>query len=232
MDQWVDDKIESLTPLWEPNTERALKSLQQRQSSKSPRWIRFGMASTILATTAIVLVMLPWGKVWMPKVTPPVGNGPVAAVVAPQQQQQQTKTEEVKPPAEIEKPQGKVVGNKVLTDLPHNEDDLLKYLNQLAAARSIVGQPTPQNSEPKVIKTVTPSYTEEAKQAKITGTVELTITVKTDGTAQFEKYVKTLGYGLDEKAREAAEQMLFEPAKKDGVAVAQAANINFNFSLR
>jgi TonB family protein len=60
----------------------------------------------------------------------------------------------------------------------------------------------------------------------------MVITVRTDGTVQFESFKKTLGHGLDEKAREAVEKWTFTPAKKDGIPVATIVTISTNFSLR
>jgi len=52
-----------------------------------------------------------------------------------------------------------------------------------------------------------------------------------DGMAKDIKVVKSLGYGLDEKAVEAVRKWRFEPAEKDGRPVAVQVNIEVSFRL-
>jgi protein TonB len=87
-------------------------------------------------------------------------------------------------------------------------------------------------TEPVVISKVQPVYTKEARDNRITGTVELLCLIRTDGTVQVDSIRKSLGYGLDESAREAVEQWQFEPGKKDGVPVPTYTGILVNFTLR
>jgi TonB family protein len=86
-------------------------------------------------------------------------------------------------------------------------------------------------SPPQLIRKQEPSYTEEARQAKISGTVVLRTVVDPDGTAHDIKVVRSLGHGLDEKAIEAVRQWEFRPGMKDGHPVAVQANIDVNFRL-
>jgi len=87
-------------------------------------------------------------------------------------------------------------------------------------------------SAPTVIYKVEPQYSEEARKARYQGTVVLEAIVQKDGTVQIVRVVRSLGFGLDEKAIEALRQWKFNPAKQNGVAVPVALNIEVNFNLR
>jgi protein TonB len=84
---------------------------------------------------------------------------------------------------------------------------------------------------PKPTTRVEPSYTEEAKRAKIEGSVTLRVVVDRNGVPRDIEVVKPLDAGLDEKARTAVSQWRFEPGTKDGQAVDVIANIEVNFRL-
>ncbi len=84
---------------------------------------------------------------------------------------------------------------------------------------------------PKLIYSVKPKYTEEARVNKIQGTVVLSATVGPDGLLSNIRVVKSLGYGLDEKAIEAARQCRFQPAMADGRPVAATVKFSMEFRL-
>jgi protein TonB len=86
-------------------------------------------------------------------------------------------------------------------------------------------------SAPVVLYKVDPEYSEEARKAKYSGTVTLSIVVGTDGKATNITVVKSLGMGLDEKAMEAVQKWRFTPGKNKGVPVAVRANVEVNFRL-
>jgi TonB family protein len=85
---------------------------------------------------------------------------------------------------------------------------------------------------PKVLHKTDPDYTQQAKDAKIEGTVVLQLEVHPDGRAHNMRVVRSLHAGLDQKALAAVEQWEFEPGTKDGKPVAVAATIELNFRLR
>jgi len=87
-------------------------------------------------------------------------------------------------------------------------------------------------SAPTIIKKVDPQYSEEARKARYQGTVVLEAIVQKDGSVQIVRVVRSLGFGLDEKAIEALRQWKFSPAKQNGVPVPVALNIEVNFNLR
>lgn len=76
-----------------------------------------------------------------------------------------------------------------------------------------------------------PEFSEEARKAKHQGVVIVNVIVGPDGRAHDMHVVQQLGLGLDEKAIEAVRLWKFEPARKDGRAVAVAVNIEVTFRL-
>ena len=85
---------------------------------------------------------------------------------------------------------------------------------------------------PVVVSQIQPEYSDDARKARVQGTVELVIIVLTDGSARLERVVNSLGYGLDQRAIEAVTQWKFRPGSKDGVPVITRIGVAVNFSLR
>ena len=85
---------------------------------------------------------------------------------------------------------------------------------------------------PSVAHKVDPSYTEEAKEAKIQGTVGLSLVVNSQGRADDVKVTQSLETGLDLNAVAAVSQWLFKPGTKDGQPVDVAVKIEVNFRLK
>ncbi len=86
-------------------------------------------------------------------------------------------------------------------------------------------------SAPRPVYDPDPDYSEEARKAHWQGTVVLTIIVGPDGRVHDVKVARSLGLGLDEKAMEAVKTWKFDPARKDGQAVAVQVNIEVNFHM-
>jgi TonB family protein len=86
-------------------------------------------------------------------------------------------------------------------------------------------------SPPGVDTKVQPRYTEEARHARLAGTVILFVVVDENGVPRELKVLRPLGLGLDETAIEAVRQWKFQPGMKDGKAVAVQATIEVNFRL-
>ena len=78
---------------------------------------------------------------------------------------------------------------------------------------------------------VDPVYTDEAKAAKISGAVLLSVVIGTDGLAHDINVVNGIDSGLDLSAVAAVQQWHFEPGMKDGEPVAVRAQIEVNFRL-
>jgi protein TonB len=87
-------------------------------------------------------------------------------------------------------------------------------------------------SEPVLVSQVQPQYTDEARAARVQGTIELRATVREDGTVENVTVRKGLGYGLDEAAIAAVEQWKFMPARKDGKPVSALVGLLVNFALK
>jgi len=86
-------------------------------------------------------------------------------------------------------------------------------------------------SQPAVIYKVDPEYSEEARKAKYSGTVMLSVIVDAEGKARDIHVARSLGMGLDEKAIEAVSKWKFRPGMKDGRPVNVRATIEVNFRL-
>lgn len=87
-------------------------------------------------------------------------------------------------------------------------------------------------SAPKVIYKVEPEYTEEARNAKINGTVLLFVVVDASGNPGNIQVIRGLDPGLDKNAIAAISQWRFDPARKNDRPVAVQANIEVNFRLK
>jgi TonB family protein len=76
-----------------------------------------------------------------------------------------------------------------------------------------------------------PSYTEEARAAKIQGSVLLRVVVGTDGVPRQVQVLRSLDPGLDQKAVETVGTWKFKPGTKDGQPVPVMAQIEVSFRL-
>ena len=76
-----------------------------------------------------------------------------------------------------------------------------------------------------------PQYTEEARKNQVSGTVVLRAVFSSSGAVTNIRAVSGLPYGLTERAIAAARQIRFSPAMKDGRAVSQHIQIEYNFNL-
>jgi TonB family protein len=86
-------------------------------------------------------------------------------------------------------------------------------------------------SQPVPILKIEPEYSEEARKAKYSGTVVLSVIIDANGNTRDIHVVRPLGLGLDEKAIEAVARWRFRPAMRNGHAVAVQAQVEVNFRL-
>jgi len=84
---------------------------------------------------------------------------------------------------------------------------------------------------PELISKIEPEYSEEARKARFSGSVLLSVIINTDGKAEEIHVVRGVGLGLDEKAIEAVQKWRFKPGKNKGVPVKVRAEIEVNFRL-
>jgi len=86
-------------------------------------------------------------------------------------------------------------------------------------------------TQPILLTKVEPEYTEEARAARLQGTVSLEAVFDEEGYATNIRVTHALGMGLDQKAIEALEQWVFQPGTKDGKPVRVRARVEINFRL-
>ena len=86
-------------------------------------------------------------------------------------------------------------------------------------------------SSPVLRQNITPQLTNEARQARITGQVEVMVIVGSDGNVAAAVVTKGLGYGLDESALTTIRQWTFAPAMREGSPVPVYAEVLTNFSV-
>ncbi len=76
-----------------------------------------------------------------------------------------------------------------------------------------------------------PAYTEEARQLRLQGEVLLEVVFGATGEVRVMRVVRGLGHGLDEAAQQAAHQIRFRPARRDGQPYDSAALVHITFEL-
>ncbi len=86
-------------------------------------------------------------------------------------------------------------------------------------------------SAPVLVSKVEPEYSEEARKAKFSGAVLLSLVVDANGVPRNIHVVRPLGLGLDEKAIEAVMRWRFRPGLKGGKAVSTQATVEVTFRL-
>jgi TonB family protein len=86
-------------------------------------------------------------------------------------------------------------------------------------------------TSPSVVSKTDPEYAEEARLAKMAGTVKISAVVGADGKVRDVQVVKSAGLGLDEKAVEAVRTWGFKPGLKDGMPVPVMVEVEVNFRL-
>ena len=87
---------------------------------------------------------------------------------------------------------------------------------------------------PKVVKDVKANYTKEAMQARIEGTVTMSVIVQADGKVGEVTVTESLDkqYGLDTAAVNAIKQWEFNPGTKEGKPVAVRVDVEMSFHLK
>ncbi len=86
-------------------------------------------------------------------------------------------------------------------------------------------------SAPSVIYSVDPEYSDEARRAKYTGIVMVSLIVDAQGLPEHVHVARSLGMGLDERAIEAVRQYRFKPATYQGKPVPVEVQIEVNFQI-
>jgi TonB family protein len=87
------------------------------------------------------------------------------------------------------------------------------------------------NTPVEITFTPKPDYTDEGRKQKINGEVRLEVLFRSDGQIHVVRVVQGLGYGLDEEAVKAAQQIKFKPALHEGQPVDSMAQVHIIFEL-
>ena len=95
------------------------------------------------------------------------------------------------------------------------EKETKKFLGRLAEGQQKSYQPPIPDRGVTLLNQVPLQSTEESRKKNVSGELALVVELRPDGTVGEVKIVQGLGYGLDEKAAEAARQMIFLPAVKN-----------------
>jgi TonB family protein len=100
-----------------------------------------------------------------------------------------------------------------------------------APAQPSVTVTKPIDRPVEIVFKPTPEYTDEARSARIEGTVSLELEFTAAGDVRVLRVVRGLGHGLDEAAQRAALRIRFKPAQSDGGAVDSRATVHITFRL-
>ncbi|HME00250.1 MAG TPA: energy transducer TonB [Terriglobia bacterium] len=93
--------------------------------------------------------------------------------------------------------------------------------------------PTPGHNDtpPIALPHEEPPYTEEARKAKLQGTVALWVIVDREGKVSDVQIARPLGLGLDDQAVETVRKWRFKPATRDGVPVQVRVSVETTYRM-
>jgi TonB family protein len=100
-----------------------------------------------------------------------------------------------------------------------------------ASAPGAVRPTAPVATPVEILFKPKPVYSAEARSLRLEGQVSLNVIFTASGAVRVVRVVHGLGHGLDEAAQQAATQVRFKPATKDGVPVDTNATIYITFEL-
>ncbi len=96
---------------------------------------------------------------------------------------------------------------------------------------AVPSAPDPNNTPLKILSKKSPDYTDNARRNSIEGTIRMAVFFSESGRVTYTLILKGLGGGLNESAVNAARQIKFEPAKKDGKPISQIKIIEYSFDI-
>jgi TonB family protein len=96
---------------------------------------------------------------------------------------------------------------------------------------SVATTTKPVDRPVEIVFKPTPEYTDEARSARIEGTVSLELEFTAAGDVRVLRVVRGLGHGLDEAAQRAALRIRFKPAQSDDRPVDSRATVHITFRL-
>jgi protein TonB len=86
--------------------------------------------------------------------------------------------------------------------------------------------------KPKILYSPKPIYPDKALRYQVAGKVRLSVILGSDGSVRNLQVVSSLGYGLDDAAKDAASRIKFVPAQRGGKAVSFRTIVEISFELR
>src|SRR5258705_113586 len=111
------------------------------------------------------------------------------------------------------------------------DDGTLARILESASSNDKGFLPKEVDTRAEVTSRPNPKYTREARRAGVQGYVVLKVLLASKGDIGRVRVVRRLPFGLTETAIEAACQIKFKPAIKDGQAVAQWFTVEYTFRL-
>ena len=114
----------------------------------------------------------------------------------------------------------------------YQESSQMREAQKYFEAQKLLEQQYRETRKPRVIRRVEPVYPTDARDKNIKGSVVLTLVVDREGNPQDIKIRRALYPSMDQAAIEAARQMRFEPALKDGQPVSETLLVEFYFSTQ
>jgi TonB family protein len=109
--------------------------------------------------------------------------------------------------------------------------ELTKFTELLNEAETKSYKVPVADQRPMSVNAAEPEYSEEGRARNINGVVMLSAVVLPDGTLDKVRITKGLGFGLDEKAIEAARKTTFLPGVKNGGFVRTFIQLQMNFNI-
>jgi len=109
-------------------------------------------------------------------------------------------------------------------------------LNQTSSASPnqtvpVLTPPDPSVTPLKILKKTPAAYTNNARENLIKGTIRTAVFFSESGRVTHVLILKGLGGGLNENAVNAARQIKFEPATKDGKPFSQIKIVEYTFDI-
>jgi TonB family protein len=114
---------------------------------------------------------------------------------------------------------------------PHNNNDAEKLNTAGTQNMFPILKPGGGVSPPRVLYSIDPEFTDEARKSKISGICVVSVIVDPSGFPIHIRIAKPLGAGLDQNAVAAVSQYRFEPARFRGLPVAAEVYIEVTYKI-
>ena len=122
----------------------------------------------------------------------------------------------------------RALANKVKKSRDKDADKFLQLLKE--GQEKSYQAPIP-NRGPTFLRKSPPEYSEAARRLSVSGGIAMVVEFLQDGTVGEVKIVQGLGFGLDEKAMDAARKTVFLPAVKDARFISVRVPMTMSFSI-